>query len=157
MGLIDISSFNKNWGIVSHHLPADYWSWEKISLILEQKITDSPERYTKFSGGGFNVSGLDSDPLCEKILNFLKHLNPQYHTKAELYAGVNDNSKSFDLHVDPGQHLWIWQILGNTPWQVEDSIFILEKNQVLYITPGLKHCALPNSPRASITFSLEEY
>jgi hypothetical protein len=47
-------------------------------------------------------------------------------------------------------------LIGETKWIVEDQEYILKPNEVLYISEGLMHEAIPNSPRASITLSLEK-
>jgi hypothetical protein len=155
--MIDVNSFKKNWGIIDHSLDVSSWSWDRISILTKSLKEVNPNFYKEFEDGGFTLGGLYTDAYCKKILDFLQPLCPTYYARASLYAGAQINSKTFPLHIDHGQHLWIWQIIGDTPWQVENSKFILKKNQLLYILPGLKHCANPNLPRASITFSLDEF
>jgi len=147
--------FNKGFGKVTHTLIND-WTWEKIVERISINVNTNTKYLHNFGDGGFTLGGMENDPMIAEVLEFLQPLAPTYHTRAGLYAGIQSNSKTFDLHADPGQHLWIWQILGSTPWQVEDKYFQLEKNDMLYISPGLMHKAIPDMPRASISFSLEK-
>lgn len=155
--MIDTTSFNVRWGVVDHTLDSNKWTWDKIHSLVEHQTSINNLYYRNFGEGGFTLGGLDQDPYCKDVLDFLQPLLPNYYARAGLYAGTTPTSKTFDLHKDPGQHLWVWQIIGDTLWQVEDSKFVLQENQMLYILPGLLHCAIPDSPRASITFSLEEF
>ena len=117
----------------------------------------NPKYLRNFKNGGFTLGGMENDSYIKSVLNFLQPLKPNYFCRASIYAGVKSDSETFNLHVDPGQHLWVWQIIGNTKWQVEDEYIMLNTNDVLYISPGLQHKAIPDSPRASISFSLEEF
>lgn len=155
--MINVDNFNKTWGVVDHRLPTDYWTWDRIDQFKEQQIAVNRLYYRYFGNEGFTVGGLDTEPFCKTVLEFLQPLAPSYYARAGIYAGKRDNSKTFNLHVDQGQHLWVWQVIGNTPWQVGEEEFILEENSVLYVPPGIAHCARPNSPRASISFSLEQF
>lgn len=155
--MINTDSFRKQWGIVEHTLPTDYWTWERINTFTDEQQTINRLYYRYFGNGGFTLGGLESEPFCKTVLAFLHPLAPTYYARAGLYAGTNHNSKTFNLHKDLGQHLWVWQVIGDTPWQVGDHQFVLKKDQVLYVPAGVDHCAIPNAPRASISFSLEEF
>jgi len=155
--VINTDSFGKQWGIVEHTLPADYWTWDRINTFTDVQQTINRLYYRYFGNGGFTVGGLDTEPFCKTVLEFLHPLAPTHYARAGLYAGTKSDSKTFNLHKDPGQHLWVWQVIGDTPWQVGDQQFVLKKDQVLYVPAGMDHCAIPDSPRASISFSLEEF
>lgn len=155
--MIDIASFDKNWSIINHTLDITEWDWSRIDSLVLSQTAINKKYYREFDNGGFTLGGLDNDPFCKIVLSFLHNLQPNFYARAGLYVSTTSNSKTFDLHKDPGQHLWIWQIIGNTPWQVDNSQITLAQNQMLYIPPNVSHCAIPDSPRASITFSLEEF
>ena len=155
--MINTDSFDKQWGIVEHTLPTDSWTWDRVNAFADHQKSVNRLYYRYFGNGGFTIGGLDSEPFCKTVLDFLRPLAPTYYARAGLYAGTKADSKTFNLHKDPGQHLWVWQVIGDTPWQVGDQQFLLKENQVLYIPAGMDHCAIPNAPRASISFSLEEF
>lgn len=154
--MIELNQFKEGFRKVDHSL-INTWDWEKISLRVTQNIATEPRYYRDLGNGGFTLGGMDLDPYCKIVLQYL-HLNkPGYHPRAGLYVSTKPDSKSFPKHNDPGQYLWIWQILGNTRWIVEGQEMTLRCGEVLYISPGLYHHAIPFEPRASITFSLEQY
>lgn len=154
--MISTDLFGNGFGKVSHSLIND-WTWEKINKMIKTNTDINPKYLRQFKNNGFTLGGMEHDPYIKSILDFMHPLKPNYYARAGLYAGLKYNSETFDIHSDPGQHLWVWQIIGNTQWQVEDEYLILNTNDVLYISPGLKHKAIPDSPRASISLSLEEF
>jgi len=155
--MIDLSNFNKQSGKVSHNL-INSWSWDDIANFKENSIRDNVRYYQHLGNGGYTIGGVENSCLTVKeVLEFLHPLLPTFHARAGMYVSENAESKTFPLHNDPGQHLWIWQIMGNTLWQVENHYMNLQEGELLYILPGVYHRAIPNSPRASITFSLEEF
>jgi hypothetical protein len=147
--LIDKSTFGK----VAHSLVND-WDWDKISKCAINIAEEDPRRYKPLGDGGFACWGFER--FFPEVLSYMKELKPDYQPRAQLFCSTTATSKSFDLHSDPGQYLWIWQVIGSTPWQVENEQFVLHENEMLYIDNELLHCAMPNSPRASFTFSLEK-
>jgi mannose-6-phosphate isomerase-like protein (cupin superfamily) len=151
--MIDTRSFNKDFGKVQHSMLND-WTWNKVATCIGEVVAKTPERYKGLGDGGFACWGFE--PYFTDVLQFLQQLELTYQPRAQVFGSADYNSKSFDLHRDPDQHLWIWQVIGSTPWQVEDQEFVLETNEILYMPPNLLHCARPNSPRVSFTFSLEK-
>ena len=147
--LLDTGTFGK----VSHQLVND-WNWSKLSQCVSEIVQENPRRYKSLGDGGFACWGFER--FFPEVLSFMQGLKPEYQPRAQLFCSTDAASKSFDLHRDPGQYLWIWQVIGNTPWQVEDTQLVLHENEMLYIDNELLHCARPNSPRASFTFSLEK-
>ncbi len=153
--MIDINEFRIGSKKVSHSLVND-WTWEKINKTVEEITKIEPKHYRDLGNGGYTLGGIYRDPYCYEILKYLKTKKPEYHPRAGLYVSTQSDSKTFSKHADPGQYLWIWQLIGETKWVVENREFILKPNEVLYISEGLMHEALPDSPRASITLSLEK-
>lgn len=154
--MIDTSNFAKTWGTVKHELENN-WTWESVLELVHTQTVSNPDCLRELGDGGFTLGGLAHEADCKRVLEFLQPLEPDYYARAGLYASLTKNSKSFPLHSDPGQHVWIWQILGSTPWHVDGEEFELAQGQLLYITPGTVHGARPNRPRASISFSLEQF
>lgn len=154
--MIELNDFQVGFKKVNHNLTND-WNWEKIKNIVIKNTNIHSAYYRDLGEGGFTLGGLENDDYCKTILSFLHSHKKNYYARAGLYASTKTNSKSFSKHNDVGQYLWIWQIIGNTLWEVEDCQFMLNCNEMLYISPGLYHRAIPDSPRASITFSLEEF
>jgi len=154
--MIDLNNFNVGFKKVEHDL-INSWDWFKVKSRVEQNVATDPKYYRDLGNGGFTLGGLHKDLYCKDVLNYL-HLNkPEYYPRAGMYVSTRTDSKSFPKHNDPGQYLWIWQIIGDTTWIVEETEIMLKCGEVLYISPGLYHQAIPSEPRASITFSLEEY
>ncbi len=152
--MIGTELFGKgSFGKVSHDLVND-WSWDKLSRAVKEVVDEDMRRYKPLGDGGFACWGMER--FFPEVLAFMQELKPEYQPRAQLFASTRDTSRSFDLHRDPGQYLWIWQVIGSTPWQVEDTELVLHQNEMLYIDNELLHCAKPNSPRASFTFSLEK-
>lgn len=152
--MIDLSTFDKGgFGKVDHSL-VNNWTWDSLGEMVKQITQNDIRRYSPLGDGGFACWGCE--PWFKEVLDFLQPLKPEYQPRAAAYCSTSDTSKSFDLHRDPEQYIWVWQIIGSTPWQVEDTEFVLETNELLYVSPNMLHCAKPNSPRASITFSLEK-
>lgn len=152
--MIDVSSFAHKWGLVDHSLKST-WTWESILALINDEQNRGSIRY--LGAGGFTLGGLEKEVYCKSVLDYLQPLAPNHYVRASVYASLTAQSKSFPLHSDPGQHVWIWQLLGETPWRVDNSELTLMPGQLLYITPSTPHCALPNQPRASISFSLEQF
>lgn len=155
--MIDLTNFfGKQDGLVSHSLLND-WTWERVQEFQATQFSKNPKYVRDLGNGGFTVGGAESIPSIKKVLEYLQPLCPEYHARAGLYVSLTDNSETFPLHSDPGQHLWVWQVIGSTPWQVGDNYFRLEQGEMFYIRPGVEHRALPDSPRVSISISLEEF
>jgi len=154
--MIDLSTFNKQSGKISHNL-TNSWSQEIITNLCNQQIAKDIRYYRSFDNGGYTVGGVECHPYILEILNFLQPLKPNFFARAGIYASENDKSKTFPLHTDPGQHIWIWQIIGKTEWQVGNDYVILNNNELLYILPETPHRAIPIGPRVSISLSLEEF
>jgi hypothetical protein len=155
--MLEVNNFSDGFCKVSHTLKND-WNWDKIYSLVDFNYINTPTYYNDLGNGGFTIGGIENfDPLCSDVLKFLKSKKPNYYSRASIYVSTLSNSKSFPLHNDPGQYLWIWQIAGETPWVVDNKNIILKENEMLYISPGLYHMAVPDSPRSSITFSLEEF
>lgn len=154
--MIDVNEFRIGSKKVSHSLVND-WTWEKINKTVEEITKIEPKYYRDLGNGGYTLGGVYRDSYCYEILKYLQSKKPEYHPRAGLYVSTQSDSKTFSRHSDPDQYLWIWQLIGETKWIVEDQEFILKPNEVLYISEGLMHEAIPNSPRASITLSLEKY
>lgn len=154
--MIDVNSFKDGSTKVNHSL-INNWSWETIKTTVDNACESEPKRYRDLGNGGYTLGGMHCDLYCYNVLQYLQSKKPEYYPRAGLYVSTKSNSKSFNKHSDLGQYLWIWQIIGQTKWCVEDKQYILKPNDVLYISQGLMHEALPDSPRASITFSLEQY
>jgi hypothetical protein len=154
--MIDLNQFSPGFKKVNHSLE-NFWNWDNIRIRIEQNTSESFNYYRDLGNGGFTLGGMEKDSYCKKVLDYLHPYKPKHYPRAGMYVSTRADSKSFPKHNDPGQYLWIWQIIGNTKWIVEESEILLECGEILYISPGLFHQALPDSPRASITFSLEEY
>ena len=154
--MINLSTFNQRNGKVQHSL-TNNWTWDKIDQFRMQQISKNPLYYRDLGSGGYTVGGVGDDSYVASILNFLQPLAPTFYARAGIYVSKDATSKSFPLHTDPGQHLWVWQVIGSTPWQVGEEYLTLNENEVLYILPGVPHRTIPNAPRASITLSLEEF
>lgn len=154
--MIDVSGFDVASGLVDHCLIND-WSWDQVEQFKNTQIQKNLRYYRDLGNGGYTVGGADSIPAVRSILDFLQPLRPEFHARAGLYVSTQSNSASFPLHVDPGQHVWIWQVIGSTPWQVGNQCLTLKQDQLLYIQPGVPHCARPDSPRVSVSLSLEEF
>jgi hypothetical protein len=154
--MIDLNNFEVGSKKVNHSL-INNWTWEKIEQIVSDNTEINPQYYRDLGNGGYTLGAMHRNDYCMKVLEYL-HLNkPEYHPRAGLYVSTKSDSKTFSRHSDPGQYLWVWQLIGETKWVVEDKEYILKPNEVLYISEGLMHEAIPDSPRASITFSLEKY
>lgn len=152
--MIDTSLIDKQiFAKIQHSLIND-WTWEKLATIVTEVSQKDLRRYSPLGDGGFACWGCE--PYFKEVLDFLQQAKPDYQPRAALYVSTTETSKSFTLHQDPGQYIWVWQVIGKTPWQVEDTEFVLQENEMLYIDNELLHCAKPNSPRASFTFSLEK-
>lgn len=151
--MIDLNNFDHGFKKVNHNLNYD-WDWNEIKNIM---VSSDEKYYRDLGKGGFTLGGLNTHKYCSNIVNFLQNQKPEYYARAGLYASVGKNSQSFSYHKDDGQYLWIWQIIGDTPWCVDGINFKLNCGEVLYISPGIYHQAIPDSPRASITFSLEQF
>lgn len=147
--------FTKSWGKVSHEL-INNWTWEEISCLLQTQIIENPKSFKDLGNNGFALYEFDLKKRIKTISNFLRPFKPTLVFRVGLYVGLQPNSKSFPYHRDPGQHVWIWQILGNTIWEVEGQYITLNQNDLLYLSPNTWHRAIPDSPRASISLSLEE-
>lgn len=154
--MLDLNNFSVGYKKVQHSLE-NFWNWTEVNRIVQQNISLDPKYYRDLGEGGFTLGGIERVPYCKKVLDFLQSKKPEYYARAGMYVGTKLNSKSFPKHTDPGQYLWIWQIIGETKWLIEDGEILLKCGEVVYISPGLCHQAIPNIPRASITFSLEEY
>jgi hypothetical protein len=154
--VIDVNNFKVGSKKVNHSLIND-WTWDKIQDRINKNNEIQPKHYRDLGNGGYTLGGMHHDSYCYDVLMYLKSQKPDYHPRAGLYVSTQNDSKTFSKHSDPGQYLWIWQLIGTTKWIVEDQEFILKPNDVLYISEGLMHEAIPDSPRASITFSLEKY
>jgi len=154
--MIDIKQFGHHWGKVQHQLDR-VWTWDEVLLLMQTQTASNPQYLRDLGNSGFTVGGLASNDYCKAVLDYVHPLAPDYYARAGLYVSLDSNSNSFPPHSDQGQHVWIWQILGNTPWFVAGSEFVLEQGELLYITPGTEHAARPNQPRASISFSLEKF
>lgn len=154
--MIDTTGFNITSGLVSHCL-VNTWSWELVEHFKVVQIQKNPRYCRDLGNGGYTVGGADSIPTVQAILNFLQPLRPDFYARAGIYVSTQSNSVSFPLHVDPGQHVWIWQVIGSTPWQVGQQYLTLQQDQLLYIQPGVPHKAIPNAPRVSVSLSLEEF
>lgn len=153
--MIDVNEFKAGSKKVEHSLVND-WTWEKINAIVDNNTKINSDYYRDLGNGGYTLGGMYIDPYCYKILEYLYSKKPDYYPRAGLYVSTQSNSKTFSKHSDPGQYLWIWQLIGETKWVVEEQEYILRPNDVLYISEGLVHEAIPDSPRASITLSLEK-
>lgn len=152
--MIDLTTFDKGgFGKVNHSL-VNNWTWESLGEMVKSIAEKDIRRSMLLGEGGFVCWGCE--PWFKDVLDFLQPLKPEYQPRAGLYASTTDTSKSFEPHRDPEQYIWVWQLIGSTPWQVEGTDLVLETNELLYITPNMLHCAKPNAPRASITFSLEK-
>jgi hypothetical protein len=152
--MIDLTTFDKGgFGKVNHSL-VNNWTWQSLEEMVKSIAEKDIRRSMLLEGGGFVCWGCE--PWFKDVLDFLQPLKPEYQPRAGLYCSTTDTSKSFEPHRDPEQYIWVWQLIGSTPWQVEGTDLVLETNELLYITPNMLHCAKPNSPRASITFSLEK-
>ena len=154
--MIDTACFAKHWKLVDHSL-VNTWTWEHVLFIMQQQFLENPQQVRDLGNDGFTIGGLDRDAGCKTVLDYLQPLAVDHHARASLYVGLNNHSRSFPPHNDPGQHVWIWQILGNTPWLVAGNNFVLHQGEMFYITPGTEHAAQPTEPRASISFSLEQF
>jgi hypothetical protein len=154
--MIDTNNFQTGFKKLDHSLE-NSWNWTKIKNRVIDNCKINKNYYRDLGNGGFTLGGMEKDPYCNMVLKYLKSNKPNYYARAGLYVSTNNNSKSFGKHQDIGQYLWVWQIIGNTKWVVEDFELILMCGEILYISPGLYHEAFPNTPRASITFSLEKY
>lgn len=141
---------------VEHDLELCY-SWDDINSLLQKHARLFPRTVRSLGNGGFTVGQVKDLPLVETIVKNIQKIIPTYYARCGLYVSLKDDSMSFDTHIDEGQHLWVWQLLGTTPWQVDYIDIVMQPNDMLYIAPGVPHKAVPNSPRASITFSLEKY
>ena len=151
--MIDLNNFDIGFKKVSHNLNYN-WDW----MILKNLLASSEEKYYRDLGnGGFTLGNLQTHEYCSTVVSFLQKQKSDYYARAGLYVSTKENSITFPYHKDDGQYLWIWQIIGDTVWQVDGFSFTLYQNEVLYISPGLYHQAIPNKPRASITFSLEQF
>lgn len=151
--MIIISDSIAPYGKVSHNLDKK-WTWDEIKELLHSRTEN---QIRNFDNAGFTMSCFEDHPYCSKVLQYLHPKQPTFFARCGMYVSLLTNSKTFELHQDIGQYLWIWQILGNTPWEVEGERIFLKQNEMLFISPNLYHKAIPDSPRASITFSLEQY
>ncbi len=97
--MINTDSFGKPWGIVEHTLPADYWTWDRINTFTDVQQTINRLYYRYFGNGGFTVGGLDTEPFCKTVLEFLHPLAPTHYARAGLYAGTKSDSKTFLLSL----------------------------------------------------------
>jgi len=142
-------------GLVEHSLVND-WNWLRVMRFTEQITNINKTHFRDLGNGGYTLGGLHQLIDYKSFLDELQLLLPEYYPRAGMYVSSRADSKTFPLHTDPGQYLWVWQIIGETPWEVGNQSFILKENDMLFINPGTPHRAIPNSPRASITFSLEK-
>jgi len=151
--MIDITNITTQYGKVLHNLDKK-WTWDEVKDLLHSRNSN---QIRNFKNAGFTISGLETHLYCSRVLRYLHPLHPTFFARCGMYVSLLHNSETFGLHQDIGQYLWIWQILGNTLWEVEGESIYLKQNEILFISPDLYHRALPDSPRASITFSLEQY
>lgn len=132
-------------------------SWDDINQLLARRSFNAPSTVRIFDNGGFTISQVQNDLGVGSVVDALQKLQPTYYARCGLYVSLQPNSSTFPAHIDEGQHLWVWQVIGATPWVIDGTEVLLNTNDVVYIAPSVTHKACPNSPRASITFSLELY
>jgi len=82
---------------------------------------------------------------------------PNIHPTAHLYVSLTSVSETFGKH-DDFMDVIVWQNLGVTRWFLfadETHVIDLKPGEFIYIPMGMFHDTIPITPRASMSFGLE--
>jgi ribosomal protein L16 Arg81 hydroxylase len=131
-------------------------SWEDVIFELENHI----QNYDIHKVCN-NLRFILMNPKHDKILKFIQHyqkIEPNLRSNAHLYVAFLTNSGGNGRHKD-NEHIIFWQVVGKTHWILETNNgikeYILNPNEALYIPPNMYHTVITLTPRAGISFGLE--
>lgn len=134
-------------------------TWDEILNNLGVSSTRRQEvRY--LPNMGFVALRADRMPSVKQARDELQTLSDVYECTAHSYISMSELSGGYGRHNDDSE-VWSWQCHGYSRWQIEDpskGLYEVTMNpgSWLYIPSMMWHTVTPLSPRAGISFALEE-
>lgn len=120
-------------------------TWEDSIANLNQSIQN--KEFIKYNKEGFYVS--HSAHLMPKVKKLLNKLECK---EAHLYINFISNKTGFGKHKD-SMDVWFWQAIGQTQWDVEGSIYLLNPGDLIHVPKETYHEVIPVSARVGISMS----
>lgn len=132
-------------------------TWEDVIDNLNRSVTEN--LWVKHLDN-YGVVTHDVRDLVKTypIRNILREYFPEKYISSHLYASFTEKSQTFGKHND-FMPVLVWQCIGITRWIVYDeqtTTYDLKPGNLLYIPQGMYHETIPITPRASISYGIEE-
>lgn len=132
-------------------------TWEEVIDNIDRNVCESEFPIKTRNNLGMVIHDtrdmLKTYPLRQLITKIRPHIHPTCH----LYVSLTSISETFGKHNDL-MDVIIWQCIGITQWTIYDKEvyqYDLKPGEFLYIPMGMYHDTTPITPRASISFGLE--
>lgn len=132
----------------------DVLSWSDVFEAMDDGWNNDEDRKHMIHRGiGFFV--IHNGRRLKQLKPMLEDLACRH---AHIYVNLVANDRDFGRHAD-GMDVWVWQCIGVSHWFVEErgendvDKYILEPGDMIYVPRGIPHIAIPQTPRASVTFS----
>lgn len=133
-------------------------TWEDVIDNIDRNVCEGAFPPLKLRDNLGIVSHDTRDILkTYPIRQLIMDTRPNIHPTCHLYASLTSISETFGKH-DDFMDVIIWQCIGITRWTIYDEKvyqYDLKPGEFLYIPMGMFHDTTPVTPRASISFGLE--
>jgi ribosomal protein L16 Arg81 hydroxylase len=94
--------------------------------------------------------GLFTSHSAHKIKKVSQLMDELDCTTAHLYFNISLNGGSYGNHRDYAD-VYFWQCQGKTKWLFNNSEYVLEPGDMIYVKKGVYHHVIPLTPRAGIS------
>ena len=127
---------------------------ESFEYMTEVVNEDSPVRVGKYFTIITHTARHHIDKvklICGQIQKLENRNANADFADAHMYMGLTAKSESIGKHHDDCEVIF-WQCIGRTEWDVDNTTYILEPGDCLYIPKGMMHEVKSLSPRMGISF-----
>ena len=131
-------------------------TWDEVIYNFNENIVSN--QFVKLLHDfGFVTHNAEKIEKVNDVNPFFRQLFPNNCITAHLYVSLTEISKTFGKHKD-NVPVFFWQCIGITRWTVYEDreyVYDLMPGEMLYIPKGIYHNTQPITPRAGISFAIE--
>tara|TARA_B110000305_G_C19244443_1_gene541588 strand:- start:393 stop:887 length:495 start_codon:yes stop_codon:yes gene_type:complete len=127
-------------------------SFEHLTTVLKEPVPDI--HYGPYLTIVTHTAHDDIDIIKDiiKDINVLEErANVDRIVEGHMYIGLTQFGGNLGPHSDDCEVLF-WQCIGQTQWSVNDSIYVLNPGDCIYVPQGMQHDVKSLSPRMGISF-----
>jgi ribosomal protein L16 Arg81 hydroxylase len=132
-------------------------TWDEVIRNLNENIISSGF-VEVLDNLGFVTHDAEKIKKTSDVSTFIQQLFPNRRISAHLYFSLLEISKTFGKHNDDVP-VFFWQCIGTTRWTIhenKDYVYDLMPGELLYIPEKVYHNTQPLTPRAGISFGIEQ-